>query len=82
MQVEEELPVTEYRSEHGCNIQVESRNFEKIKNKVKAIKNNGQTKKITEASQLPTPLHYGARVGNITVGGLLWLFRLQRIRLR
>ena len=30
----------------------------KIKNKVKATKNDGQTKKATEASQLPTPLCY------------------------
>ena len=36
----------------------------KKKNKVKAIKNDGQTKKTTEASQLPTPLCYSARVGN------------------
>ena len=67
MQVGDE-ELTEYRSGHGCDTQVASRNFEK--NKLQAIKNNGQTKKTIEASQLLTPLCYSARVGNITVGGL------------
>ena len=49
----------------------------KITDILKAIKNDGQTKKTTVASQLPTPLCYSARVGNIRVGGLLWLFHLQ-----
>ena len=76
-----EKELTEYRSGHGCNTQVGSRNFEKKKRiKVKAIKNGGPTKKTTEASQLPTPLCYSARVGNITVGDLLWLFHLQAAR--
>ena len=81
MQVGEE-ELTEYRSGHGCNTQAGSRNFDKNKkNKIKAIKTTViQKKKTTEASQLPTPLCYSARVGNITVGGLLWLFRLQAAR--
>ena len=51
-----------------------------ISEKIKAIKNDGQTQKTTEATQLPIPLCYSARIGNITVGGLLWLFRLQAAR--
>ena len=41
-----------YKSGHSCNTQVGSRNFKKTK----SGKNDGQTKKTTEASQLPTSL--------------------------
>ena len=45
-----------------------------ILKKIKVIKNDGWTKKKKrqqEASQLPTSLCYSARVGNVTVRGLL-----------
>ena len=53
----------------------------KIKEQSKGDKKRwSDKKKTTEASQLPTPLCYSVRVGNVTVGGLLWLFRLQAAR--
>ena len=67
LQAGEEL--IKYKSGHDCNTQVGSRSFKKY-----VIKTTVRQKKTTEASQLPTPLCYGAMPGNVTVGGaLIWL---------
>ena len=77
MQVGKE-ELTEYRGGHGCNTQVEI--SKKIKEYTKGDKKRRSDKTTTETSQLPTPLCYAASVGNITVGGLLWLLHLQAAR--
>ena len=66
----------EYQSGPGCNPQVGSRIFRKSK----GDKIDGHTKRDDRSITVATSLCYDAVVGNITVGGLLWLFHFQAAR--
>ena len=75
-----EVGEEELKKQESARLQHQGRK-QKFASKRKGEENDGQIIE-TEASQLPTPLCYGAMEGNITVNGLLWLFHFQAARHR